>query len=775
MHCQSLFKCFEEICAYADSNGTGYPLVVNTENFSDYQKIMHRLNADDTKQCVYVSDHTFRNGLPNIQEVLDIVKCEGSYVISGISQSLMLQSEEALDREIDELFNFPIKGHVVVVMSHCGALLERYIQRDSRRDRRTILVEGNKSPLPQILIAKDKDECIENYDEGIKNLLRHLEQITDNEIALNPTIFVVTSFSKTFFQQSVYKVATCGGTYDILVQKYTDLSVTTTKTYGNDTQWSWLFKQSSKYSTFPALISAQFGSTSNLTDKLEDTFGVGDDNTKWLLWLALKVFGARENGYFTFVLSNSVEFCDLIHHVYQDLLELRISDARFKEFYTERKQLISHLPENLPEVRAYCDTVGRYGKQAVYYLTDATEDEEYAFLKIVDSNEWADEELLSAVQYTFPELSLYLSDFIFDSTNTKLAESDAGFRKALTKYFHRYKIQKIKNHIEPEFLNEVNSFSKERPFYKLQPRSTVVASMGKKDVQGYFFDALGAEYLAYIQAKCDEYGLIYEVSIAHCELPSITIKNKEFKQYIDTKDISSLDNLKHHSQVYDYQSCKYPIHIFRELEIIDRELRRIRAQLFQNKATKAVILSDHGASRLAVIYEHESGLKLNLEEKGEHSGRCCPCSKDPEIDQAVYEDGYAILANYDRFSGSRKANLEVHGGASLEEVVIPIITLALRPDNVVYYFVDPVVRYKMGQPSIIELFSNVPMKSPRLEVDGVIYDGTFTTDKNHALFVLTEQKRARTYSATIYDGNENQGVALTFRIERGTKTRDLFG
>ena len=176
-----------------------------------------------------------------------------------------------------------------------------------------------------------------------------------------------------------------------------------------------------------------------------------------------------------------------------------------------------------------------------------------------------------------------------------------------------------------------------------------------------------------------------------------------------------------------------------------------------------------------MIYKHENGSPLRLDEKGEHSGRCCPADADPCIPQAAYEDGYAILGNYERFKGGRKANLEVHGGASLEEVVIPIITVSLRPDNVVYFFVDPVVKYKIGKPTTIELFSNVPMKQPRIEVEGTFYDGVFSVDKNHAVFSITEQKYVRDYSAAVYEGNTNTGVVLTFRIERNTKTRDLFG
>lgn len=776
MYCKSLDECFEHISAYADGNGTGFPLIVNTENYNDYQEIVQRLSADETKQCIRVSDHTYGNGLPNIQEVLDIVKGKGNFVVCGLSQSLMLQGERSLDTQIDDLIGYSIQGHAIVLLSHCRTYLEKYLQRDIRLNNRMVFWNDEKSPLPQLRIAKAKEECVGAFEPNIQSLLSHLERITDTEVSRHPTISVVTDFSPAFFRLSMYAVALSGGIYDSLIKRFKDLSAATEKAYGTDAQWAWLLEQSKNASSFAALVTKKMGPTSGLPNQLEETFGMaGGENNKWLLWLAMKVFGVGTNSYLKFALSNSDSYTNLLHHIYQDLLDVSIDDAAFEGYYKERKQLVSRLPENLPEISTYCGNVGRHGKNAVYYLTDATEDEEYTFMELVAKNEWTDDELGTAIAHAFPELSLYMRDFIFDPLNTKLPEKDADFRATLTDYFRNYKLQKIKNHIDEDFLTQVDEFATTRPFYKLQPRSSIVTSMDKKGVQAYFFDALGVEYLSYIQAKCEEYGLIYEISIAHCELPSITVKNKEFKKRFETKDIGDLDELKHHSQMYDYRTCEYPIHIFRELEIVDRELRKIRSQLIQNNFEKAAILSDHGASRLAVIYKHENNSALALDEKGEHSGRCCPCDEDPGIPQAAFEDGYAVLANYERFKGSRKANLEVHGGASLEEVVVPIILLSLRPDDVVYYFVDPVIRYKIGQPSTIELFSNIPMKEPKIEVDGVFYDGIFTKDKNHAVFTLTEQKKVREYNATVYEGNTNTGVVLTFRIERGTKTRDLFG
>ena len=777
MYCHSLDGCLEQVKAYIEAKSIGYPLIVNTENFRDYQQLMDRFEVDSTKQCIYVSDHTLDNGLPDIPEVLEIIKGSGCFVLSGISQSVMLRGEEALDAQISELISLPIKDHAVIMLCQCRPFIEKYLRRDQRVPNRCVLLDGEKTSLPKLIFTKNKDECLEGYDDGIKDLLSHLERMTDYDIAKKPTKYVVSSFSAPFFSKSMYAASVSSGVYDALIKRFPDLGAACSKSFATENEWAWLFDKTKKHNSFSSLIVESFGSTADLGSQFCNVYKSDDEKNMWLLWVGMKVFGSGAGKYLAFALEHSVSFSDLVHHIYQDILDVKSDDSEFELFFRERKQLVNQLPENLPEISAYCTNVGRHGKKAVFYLTDSTEDEKYTFMRLVAGYDWTDEELLNAVEHGFPELALYMKDFVFDLLNTKLPEQDAEFRNVLTAYFQRYKIQKIKNHIEDAFLEQVNQFALDRPFYKIQPRSSIVNKLDREKTQAYFFDALGVEYLSYIQAKCKEYGLIYDIRIGHCELPSITGKNKEFQKYFETRDISDLDELKHHSQEYDYQKCEYPTHVFRELEIINEELRKIRSFLIQNKNTvdKAVILSDHGASRLAVIYKQENQSLLEMEEKGQHSGRCCPCEEDPHIPQAAYEDGYAVLANYERFRGSRKANVEVHGGASLEEVLVPIITIALKPDNVQYYFVDSVVKYKMNQPTEIELFSNVPMNEPRLEVEGTFYTGEFRVDKNHAVFRIDDLKRARKYTARIYEGGTDTGYVLTFDIERGTKTRDLFG
>ena len=411
---------------------------------------MQRLSADETKQCIYVSEHTFENGLPNIQEVLSLITDNGNYVVSGLSQSLMLQGVGELDLQIDRLLGYSVSGHAIVMLSHCKNFLEKYLQRDIRLEKRIINIAGETTPLPQILLAKSKEECFGPYEKNIQGLFSRLERITDDEISAHPSITVISTFSSAFFRNSMYAITQSGGVYDTLIKKYSDLSAATEKAYGTDGEWSWLLDLTKNHSTFSKLIVSQFGSTEHLVGNLGEVLDAGDNNQLWLLWLALKVFGTG-NKYLSYVLSHTKSSNALMHHVYQDLLEINHDDDRFEDYYRERKQLLSRLPENLPEIAAYCSSVGRHGRDAVFYLTDSSEDEEFTFMETIDHYDWTDEELTQAIEHAFPLLAQYMKDFVFDALNTKLSEKDALFREVLTDYWFECQNTVLKSSMSTDF------------------------------------------------------------------------------------------------------------------------------------------------------------------------------------------------------------------------------------------------------------------------------------------------------------------------------------
>lgn len=777
MNCSNTADCFEQISAYFNGDKTGSYLLINTENYDVYQEVLQRLQADTTIRCIYASDNCYPNGLPDVDSAIAKTVDLGDYALVGLSQALMLQSDSALEAKIDEILGKSIRGYCVVLLDHCEKVLQKFLRRDVRVDKRVVLVEGQTSALPTIRVTTTIDNCIGDRPLcSIAKLLAYLEKLTDQQREQQPDLTVVSLLPTTLFSRALYSITPAAGIYEALSMTYSDIAGATEKKYGSDLQWRWLATQMKKHASFSSLICDVFGATSNLSSHIADVMESTDKGKQWLLWLAMKVFGVQDNKYLTLVLNQCENIDSFVEKIYLALIDIAVDDPLFPQFYAERKRLIELLPENLPLTSKFCEKLGIHQKDAIYYLTDGSDAEKYAFVQHLAIYSYSQSEVQKAVKRMSKSLAMYMQDFVFDTVNTKLPESESGFRSELTAYFSAYKLQKLTNTIYPEFLNIVTDYALSRPYNKLQPRSSIISHMDKKNTQLFFFDALGVEYLSFILSKCEEYGLVSEVSIGHCELPSITSKNKEFLQYFSDDNwckIDELDEIKHHSQIFNYQKCEYPIHLFAELDVIDEQLRRIHSMLVQGTIEKALIVSDHGASRLAVRYGHESSEPIVLDENGEHSGRCCPIDEDPKLPFAAYEDGFSVLANYERFKGGRRANVEVHGGASLEEVVVPIIALTKRPDNIEICFVNSVIVLKPRVVPQLTLYSNIPLQRPRIFVDGEFYAGEFVADKKHAKFELPKIKRKGTYYAEIYDGDKKMSVTLEFKAQKQTHEIDL--
>ena len=772
MHCNSIESCLSHIGEFSNSSSMGYPIVVDVENYADYASLRTSLCADASKACIRVSDHTHGNGFPDILGVLEAADKADNSVVWGISQSSMLKGEEALVSDLRRIIDRSVRGHVFVVLTHCSGLLDKYFARDPRRDRRIVVVDGKRCDLPTIRFVRKGDDCDGAHVDGMKGLLKKLEDMSGESMARNPVISVVMPYDAELFGRSKYAIQDHGDVFVVLVDKYVEIKRVADKSWASCEQWEWLRGQSNSHADFSSLVAQRWGSTRDLCQQIDDVFHNQSSNERWLLWLAMRVFGEGSGTYLGFSLDQTTSCEAWIRRVYHALADVARSDDRFESFFAQRLELLKLLPANSTEMQFYCQSVAeRYGKDAVYYLSDSTDHERRQWMKTIDENDWTDAEIEKAIAHASRELSYYIEPFVFDSHNSHLKNDNISLAGDLTYYFNRYKYLKIRNCIDDDFIEYVDKYAIERPYNKLRCRSAVTRTIDKEGVQAYFIDALGAEHLGYIQAKCREYGMISDIQIVRCELPSITSINKEFKERFETRDVKELDDLKHHSTIYLYERCQLPIHLFEELKVIDKELRNIRDLLRSHGAQKAVIFSDHGASRLAVIYKHENE-KIELEEKGKHSGRCCRCEQNPNLDQAAYENGWAVLANYERFKGGNKAQVEVHGGASLEEVVVPIVTLTLRPEKVEYHLVDQKVKYSQGKVTLA-LCCNMPMNAPRIQIEGVFYEGALDSDRRTARFDVDQHTKAQAYRATVWEGNTNTGQVFDFVVERKTKQRDL--
>lgn len=788
-------SCFNEITAYFNSEVSGFPFIANIDDNVVLQSIISKMQADGSKSIVRVSDYCNGDNLPNVFSFKVAVKKIKNGIVLGYVLNDMLRGVQELKKSISELLQLPVEGHVVIFTYGCAGLLRDAIYADGNRaDHRTIILEKESFVLPAITMTTferiDKNNILKDFSA----LLRMMESLSYD--MSNPNLFVHTTIKADYYKNSILQIDTIGGIYDILCKEYNEIKAGTEEKWGTDKQWKTLYNRIKKEGTLSSVIDEEFGSIYNLSMMIKNAFIDVESDRAWLLWIAMKVFGTKENRYLLSTVKKSVSVDNLVELIFMDLLCYKHDERDFLQLYQERKQLIDLLPNKyLAHIQNYCNLVGQYDRNAIYYLTNLSDKEKLTFLSYLGKADYTytEEEICSVVKYAFPELYEYLGNFEFTERNTKNPTNDPSLLTMLTAYFHDYKLQKVTNRIFPEFMEIVEKNAVLRPFTKLLQRISVVKDIDKSNAQVHFFDALGVEYLAYILRKCEALGLQAVVHVARCELPSITRKNKDFTRFFQLElnekgepilpGTKRLDILKHHDTKIDYRKCKEPIHLFFELKIIDEELNQIQEMLINQRFDKVIIISDHGASRLSVIHQTVCDM-LTLENKGEESGRCCEVSTDPHIPEATYEDGYAVLANYDRFSGSRQANVEVHGGATLEETVVPIIEITLKPKDLDIHIVGADKPIKFHNKEIVSMivYSNIIVGAPKLIVKG-ISNSTFSCEcdcrsfinNSHYKFELPEIKRSGKFTADLYDGGKliQQGMVFETKKAVGT-TRDLF-
>ena len=772
MECQTLTNCLNEVRAYISGEMMGFPLIVNVQNYADFSHMRERFDLDATIEKLYVSEMMQEHGLPDLGGIYAKAFEKGTFAVIGISQSLMLQGETAFRGELRQLANTSARGRTIILLSHSESFLRDLVSDDDRLSGRILFCKGEVSKLPIIIVSSKEELNKSQHLHEVKGLVHALERFTG--LPADKEFIVETKFSAAVFAHSLYPLRQYATIYERLRQKYPVLGAgSLTEGAGSDKDWAWLSEEIQKLGTMENIVEKYFGDIGGLSWQLSKEIKGIDEKRRWLYWLSLSIYPPKGD-YFRLALSRSKSLSDLEEELYMALLDVKRENEEFTALYLEREEIIEKIPANQKLLVKYCRNVGKWGKSTIYYLTDRTEIERSALLKCLSSYDYTANEMVKILKYVSPDLEVYLREYDITPNNIgNLIEND--ILSLVSVYFTEYKRQKVTNRIKPEFLSGVEQFAETRPYNKFLTRISLLNKLEVKDAEVFFFDALGVEYLSYIAAKCEDMGLLADIKIGRGELPSITEKNKDFYKFFSSGQIHKIDELdecKHHSKKFDYQKCREPLHIFDELKIIDNEIKNIYAKMVSEHIEKAVIVSDHGASRLAVIMESENDA-IVLPEKGEHSGRCAPAEKDPKIPFATYENGYAVLANYDRFKGGRKADVEVHGGATLEEILIPIIVLSIRPEKIEYSFVESQILFKPGQDAHLILFCNVPMKKPQLKINGKSYDGTFTVDNQHAEFYMEGVRRKGKYSADIYDNEVSQGVSLNFEIKKQTQEDDL--
>ncbi len=659
--------------------------------------------------------------------MIDIDCNSNKVVLLGLGEFLALEGINKSLEILNELISFNLgSAHAVFLLRGVSTQVKSMVNDDPRLSDRQVEIGSNTMSALTFTFSSVELKMYDN--NGFQKALEAVEDGQEINIRANTALE---------FPNSYFPVQKVENSYAAICKNIHGFGIP--KEAGTEADWKNLLDELRiRYD-----INYVFEKHGFITAEVDFYRKISDVGyNSWLYFLFLLInHGKIGNPYLRYCVSKSNNFTEFKNNILNAISDFSHGDKEFKELYASRKSLIKDYPE--PDIAVFISNNRLNPDESVYKLTDNTLVERQEVIADISQHGLPDN-----LDEIYPALDLYLKKYHF--------HNDA-INDLLTEYFDAYKRQKVMNRLEDDFVIKVDELANTRVYNRLRTRDEIVASIDKTSTFLCWIDALGVEYLSYIVSLAQKRGLAISVNIGRANLPTITSQNKVFYEVWpdeQKRKIDDLDDTKHKEKGgYKYSpSNKYAIHLAKELKIIEDAINEAATELGLRNYDKYVIASDHGASRLAVIRNKEE--KYETDTQGEHSGRCCKVFDGYDLPYATEENGYIVLADYGRFKKSRAANVEVHGGATLEEVVVPVITLSLKDTSIIIKVVDKTLKadYKTG--TILNLYVNKSISQAiYVEYKGKKHSAV-ATDSNHYKVTIEEIKRACTADFDIYLGED---------------------
>lgn len=448
-----------------------------------------------------------------------------------------------------------------------------------------------------------------------------------------------------------------------------------------------------------------------LTIGIDDiaSFWTSSDNNfkKWLLKQYVTVKNEWENTYIYQVLSSleTIDNEEFLEGIWFNIFDLKVKNSRF---YSERKRLLERLYADkeisISFENKLADALNRIvdDKEKLNLLTGIAQCERKILFEMF-LNGKTDKQSISE---KYKGLYYYLQDVMPDNLNED--------NRWTLDYFKEYRASKLNNTIS-HLLNELlDARNKNKDvfykwYYEFEPAHQVLKRENINKV--IWIDALGMEWFPFIIHFIeDEIGLLVEKKyIARAYLPTITDCNR-FENALYIRDFDR--------DVHSTGPYRHPDSLISDIDLIRKILKR---NLSVSKADKIAIVSDHGSTALARLKEN---LKVHSFENAHHDGRCMWIDNDflsdddfviHNIDNPECHKTRALIAL--RYTSLyRKPVREVHGGATPEEVLVPVVIVTKQitryPSE--YDIIPDKVKLSRKEPVLIIAIAPKPDKTSTL-------------------------------------------------------------
>ncbi len=401
--------------------------------------------------------------------------------------------------------------------------------------------------------------------------------------------------------------------------------------------------------------------------------------SRWLLKLLYLLIPKKKDTYFSRAIQScsSLSFDSLISAIELNIFE----DTANSVFIPDRRQLLKTAYEALREdiTLSAQDTAHLQNKlieiadnqgyqTALQYVTAYTATERHLVINWFGKGAIRRED----VEQAFPDLyHYYTSEY-----NLPVPSGQTW----LNSYFSEYKLSKTAQTISENLSRMLSEHSSSAMLFERWHndfKTTKTLLHGRSDIDIFLWiDGLGVDWIPFIIQVIKEKGGFYgmylnEVNIATSELPTRTENNKK-----KLEELAAGDKLKKMGDLdaNAHKNKPFPTHIDEEFKLI-RNCVEEALKKYQGK--KIAFISDHGLTYLA-----QYGKGLNFAGiKSDHAGRCAEIIIDRLTQDKVYMittgDGLTACAlTHDSISSKTALGIGAHGGATPEEVLVPIIIVS---------------------------------------------------------------------------------------------------
>jgi len=631
----------------------------------EVKKMLLGLADESISLSSYCED---KDTTPNLRRLTSALKkVNHSVLVMPLSEHLRIKPEEAEETvkkiiKVDYQNNDNGQLRIYFLMYRIKSVLKTISTDDPRTKDCLVYLETNEESDYKLTIVQKALQVNLPGNEifGYKSYLEYWEANPDKPLILHTDNAI--HFEKNHFFDDVRVIVS---SYDLIKERY-GLPAEITEILGTDNEWNQLAKQIVIDGSF-AMACCSILAINKYNVSLFERWNQYSAFQRWVLWLWTRLQMPQ------LYVTNCAKSCrmvdEFIESIYCKITEY-VNSPYYLSVYNERKKILMAIAS--PPTEKFWGAISNLpNKFALACLTDVTDIERKTIFDVIANVPFSNRfDILGVLKTVYPKLYWYLYN---DKRPNSAQLTDEHYQ-----YFEEYKWLKVTDTITESFLHRVQMIAEQKgeSVFAIPTRNSVITSNYTNDSVILFVDGMGIEYvdyLAHLFEELDSSKFSFNINAGYCTLPSITEINKDFLANRNTSEppIRDLDELKHSNNVH-------PDSIIKQFSLLDGVRDRILG-LFAGNINRVIVAADHGTSRLAVKVrgtEHDNALPKPEGVAVYKYGRFC----EDQVEESSYPtsisiNGKLIFADYSRFIQNGAPIDEIHGGASLEEWIVPIVVV----------------------------------------------------------------------------------------------------